>query len=153
MYLSRLRKLGERGDSIVEVLIAIGIITTVLAGAYIMTNTSLTMSRNAQERLNATKIVQSQLELLKSIAATNPNAIFGATAPTNNYCVTSALAVVTNTNAACTVDINGNATTGQPAFKITVSRAGNTFTVQDAWTGFGGQTQEKVFMAYRLYQQ
>jgi Tfp pilus assembly protein PilV len=153
MYLSRLRKLGERGDSLVEVLISIGIITTVLAGAYVMTNTSLETSRDAQERLNATKLVQSQIELVKSVATSNPNALFGATAPTTNYCITTALAVVADTNAACKVDINGNATTGQPAFQLTISRSGNTFTVQDTWTSFNGKSQEKVFMAYRVYQQ
>jgi type II secretory pathway pseudopilin PulG len=145
--------LTERGDTIVEVLIAIGIISTVMSGAFVTTNHSLTASRNAQERLNATKLLESQIELAKSVAAANPNALFGAGVPAH-FCLTSAAAVVIDTNASCTVDTSGNPipSTSQPAFHLTVSRSGNTFTFTDTWTAYGGQTTNNVFMEYRLYQ-
>lgn len=152
MFVKQLRRLGERGDTVVEVLIAIGIISMVMAGAFVMTNHSLQTSRDAQERLNATKLVESQIEQIKSLAVNNPNAIFGAAAPAT-YCVNSSGNVVADTNAACTVDITGAPTTGQPSFHLSITRATNTFTVQDAWTSFDGKTNEKVFMEYRVYQQ
>lgn len=151
MFINRLQKLGERGDSIVEVLIAIGILSTVLAGAFLMTNRSLQTSRDAQERTNAVKLVETQIELIKSLAQTSPGTLFGAV---GNFCVTSASAIVPTSNAACHVDVSGNAVpaTTQPSFSLSVSKSGNTFTAKDTWVSVNGKTTNSVTMLYRVYQ-
>jgi prepilin-type N-terminal cleavage/methylation domain-containing protein len=58
--------LGQRGDTIVEVLIAIAILSTILVGAYVTANRSLTTERNAQEHTQALTIAQGQVEDLYS---------------------------------------------------------------------------------------
>lgn len=153
MYLrKRLQKLNQCGDTIVEVLVAIAVISLVMGGAFVMTNRSLQDSRSAQERVNATKLVESQIELLKNLAITSPSSIFGPSVPAS-YCITSASVVVASSNAACIVDISGTATTGQPAFHLSISRSGNTFTILDTWVSFRGNVTNNVVMKYRVYQQ
>lgn len=55
----------QRGDTIVEVLIAIAVLGTVLAGAFAVANRSYAVGISAQERTEAVKIAESQLELLR----------------------------------------------------------------------------------------
>src|SRR5687768_7126431 len=136
MRLRRLLQLSERGDTLVEVLIAIAVASLILGGAFVTTNKSLQATRDAQERGNAFKLVESQVERIKNLAASNPDVLFGASAPAS-YCISSAGAVVASTNVACTVDSAGNATTAEPKFALTVTRSSNTFTVRSVWTKVG----------------
>jgi type II secretory pathway pseudopilin PulG len=54
------------GDTIVEVLIAIVILSLILTGAYVTSNDSLRNIRDAQERIQALGIAQSQAEDLRA---------------------------------------------------------------------------------------
>lgn len=146
----RIRQLLERGDTIVEVLISIAVISTVMGGAFIMTNRSLQGTRNAQERVNATKLTESQVELLKNVVATNSTAVFGGSAPAS-FCISGSATVVASSNAACTVGVTGAATTGQPQFNIAITRATNTFTVSTTWTSIRGNATNNVQLKYRVY--
>jgi type II secretory pathway pseudopilin PulG len=56
--------LQQAGDSIVEVLIAIAIVSLVLAGAYISSNKNVAETQDTQEHSQALEIVQGQAELL-----------------------------------------------------------------------------------------
>lgn len=142
---------SQKGDTIVEVLIAIAVMTSVLGGAFVMTNRSLQNTRTAQERVNAVKLAESQVELIKNVVATNPDAIFGAGVPAA-YCINSAGTVLTSTNAACKVDGAGNATTTQPAFNLSITRSSNTFTVTNSWVSIRGGGNNSVQMKYRAYE-
>ncbi|HEU4914118.1 MAG TPA: hypothetical protein VFT16_01805 [Candidatus Saccharimonadales bacterium] len=142
---------SQKGDTIVEVLIAIAVITSVLGGAFVMTNRSLQNTRTSQERVNAVKLVESQVELLKSLAATNSPAIFGAGVPAP-FCINSARIAVASNTAACKVDTSGNATTSQPAFNLAVTRSGNTFTVTNTWIDIRSGGSNTVQMKYRVYE-
>jgi Tfp pilus assembly protein PilV len=59
-------KLNQKGDTIVEVLISMGVIATVLGAAYGISNRSLRIGRLSQERVEAVKLLETQLETLKS---------------------------------------------------------------------------------------
>lgn len=61
-------KLNHSGDTIVEVLLSLVVISMVLAGAYSITSFSLQTEVNSQHRSQATQIAQSQLEILKNQA-------------------------------------------------------------------------------------
>src|SRR5262245_14367511 len=74
----------QRGDTIVEVLIAIAVAGVVLAGAYVTSNRSLAATRAAQERSNALKLAEAQMEKIKSLAISNPTALF---AVSSAFCV------------------------------------------------------------------
>jgi prepilin-type N-terminal cleavage/methylation domain-containing protein len=80
----------QRGDTIVEVLIAIAIISLVLTGAFSTTHASLLATRTSQEHSEALKLLESQIESIRSynIAPPSPTA-------TEPFCVDST-AVATN---------------------------------------------------------
>lgn len=61
-----LRKLDHTGDTIVEVMVAIIVVGSVLAGAYVSSNHSLNANRQSQERSEALKYVEGQIETIKA---------------------------------------------------------------------------------------
>ncbi len=150
MFISR-NHARQRGDTLVEVLVAIAVVSLIMGGAYVTTNRSLLATRAAQERGNALKIAESQIEQLKGFVTTNPDAIFGGTAP-SPFCISSAGAVVAATNAACTVGTNGQATTSEPRFRLSVTRNANTFTLLETWTNVNGASTDQLQMKYRVYE-
>jgi len=58
----------QAGDTIIEVLLALAVTVTVLTGAYVVANRALKIGRLAQERTEATKIAQGQIEAIASLA-------------------------------------------------------------------------------------
>lgn len=156
--MKRFQRLNQRGDTIVEVLISIAVVSLILGGAYVTTNKSLKAERGAQERTDATKLVESQIESLKSIAADDPDALF-KNAPTN-FCVTPTQQVVAavQTNNTCRFSASGaNGNTTEPAYFISASltkTAGvNTVTIKNQWAAIeSGSTTDAITMTYRLYQ-
>lgn len=60
----------RRGDTIVEVLIAIAVASSVLAVMYSIMNRNILELRNNQERTEATKLAQGQIESIKSLMRT-----------------------------------------------------------------------------------
>jgi type II secretory pathway pseudopilin PulG len=57
----------QRGDTIIEVLLALTVVGLSLGIAYGITNRSLAIGRNAQERTEAVKLAESQIETLKDL--------------------------------------------------------------------------------------
>ena len=62
-----MKGLSNGGDTIVEVLIAIAVVSAVLGGAFVSANRSLNMSRQSQERGEALKLAEGQVERVKSL--------------------------------------------------------------------------------------
>jgi Tfp pilus assembly protein PilV len=141
-------KLRERGDTIVEVLIAIGVLSLILGGAFVITNRSLQGSRQAQERQNALKLAESQVEQIKNLATTNGAALFAAAMPA---CITSAGTIVGASNATCAVNTDGAPTAAEPIFHLSITRSGNTFTVRNTWANVRGSGNDLVELKYRVY--
>jgi type II secretory pathway pseudopilin PulG len=82
----RQRPLSQTGDTIVEVLIAIAIISLVLTGAFSTTHKSLAATRSSQEHSEALKLLESQIENIRSYA------IYPATTnPAEPFCVNPAV--------------------------------------------------------------
>jgi prepilin-type N-terminal cleavage/methylation domain-containing protein len=148
----RISQFKQRGDTIVEVLIAIAVISLILGGAYVTTNTSLRATRSAQERGNALKLVESQLEQLKGIIDANPNAVFGTSpAPPSPFCVFNN-AVVAPTTGNCTLNTSGAPTTTDPKFNLAITRTGNSFVIRNTWVDVGGNQNAETQITYRAYQ-
>lgn len=144
-----IKKLSDRGDTIVEVLISIGVISLILGAAFVMTNRSLQGTRQSQERVNAVKLVESQIERIKYFAATDSDAIFNP--PTSPFCISNTNTVVDAANAACAVSTDGAPTTQDPVFHLSISRSGNVFTVINRWDNVRG-AQDKLEMKYKVYE-
>lgn len=84
----------QRGDTIVEVMIAIAIISSVLAGAFYMTNHSTRAVRDSEEHAQALQLLQGQLEQLRAAAPTSS----WASLP-RYFCFTSTNTIKTLSNA------------------------------------------------------
>jgi type II secretory pathway pseudopilin PulG len=66
--MQQLRKdsMKQRGDTIIEVLLALTVVGLSLGIAYGITTRSLNIGQNAQERTEAVKLAESQIEILKN---------------------------------------------------------------------------------------
>jgi len=62
---------SQSGVTIVEVLVTILIISLIVAGAYATANRSTTVTQSSQERAEATKVAESQIDMVKASAAQN----------------------------------------------------------------------------------
>lgn len=158
MQLSKNRT-RQRGDTIVEVLIAIAVISSVLGTAYAITNRSVQTNQSSAEHTVATKVAETQIELLKSFTQS------GNSVPSNRFCmyidtVTNQLAAQTITAAPphpdnCFRDSNANLSVlGDKRYQVAINRdvsgTESLFTVNVDWDGPTGQ-RDAISMAYKVY--
>ena len=92
--ITRLKKVTSAGDTIVEVMIVLAVLGLAFSTSYAIANKGLQQSRNAEEHSEALGIINSQVELLRSVFAKQA----GGTLPIspNPFC----LASPTTTNSA-----------------------------------------------------
>jgi type II secretory pathway pseudopilin PulG len=130
----------QAGDTIVEVLIAIGIVGSLLVTAFQITARNTASMQNAQERGQATKLVQSQIEFLR-------NGNFKA----NDRCFDNAGVAIPNSEPAkCLVDSAGRPSTVIPNYTLSIIRLTPTqYTVTASWDAATNSGQAKVTMQYR----
>jgi len=150
-----MRKLGQRGDTIVEVLICIAIISLILSGAYVTAHRSSIGVRNSQEHAEALKLVESQLEQVRANVTDDVGDVFTAATP---FCMVDTKPVsasVVPDSAKCIQDSAGNPTTKEPAYHLTITRTasgtGSLFTMDASWYSVTGKGQSQESMTYRLY--
>lgn len=108
--IGRIRQ-ANRGDTIIEVLLAIAILGAVLGGAFVAANRNTLVNRSSQERLEAIKVGEAQLERLKA-KVSSPDDSDQIFSPPANFCIDQANNLATG-SASCTLDAAG--TSGQPA--------------------------------------
>lgn len=142
---------AERGDTIVEVLIVIAIVTLVLSGSYASARRSFITTQQTQERAEAIKYLEEQLERLR-VAADDPSSgIFGAAGSTN-FClqVSSVLAPSCNFG----IDNRYNLIIQRTSSIVVVSgipQTHYTFRARAEWDRVGGNGQEQIDMYYRIH--
>lgn len=144
------RSRHERGDTMVEVLIAIAVVSLILGGAYVTTNRSLQATRAAQERSIALKLAESQIERIKALVSTSPSLVFSAPSP---FCISAATGQpVAASNMACGVDANGAQNSNEPIFHLSITKVGtNDFVLTESWFNASGRTTDQLQLRYRLY--
>ncbi len=121
----------QRGDTLVEVLLAIAVAGSVLGIAFSTMNRNIVSTRAAQERTEAAKYAQGQLESLKFATDTS------VTLPGGNFCFNGS---GTPVSGSCTSNSLYNATivsTGTRLYRITVT-----------WDRLTGG-QDQIQMVYR----
>lgn len=154
-----MRKLFDQaGDTIVEVLIAIAALAAVLGGAYATVSRAQQATQSAQERAEATKQVESQLEALKSIllAGTKTQPATGA------FCINNALSdfvTISPTNPfSNTLDNDTFPYTGECGnrgghYNVAISfnsASNDTYTIMARWDRVGAR-REELKMYYRIH--
>lgn len=134
--MSRLKRL-QAGDTIVEVMIAIVVISTVLAGAFLVSRTSLKHVRDSEEHSQALKLIQGQVEQLRDAAAQVKKADVSWPA---SFCMSPT--VVASTDPSC---ISG-------LYKMSITNvdpANNTYQATAQWDSVNGGTS-RVQLVYRV---
>lgn len=163
----RSHSLNQRGDTLVEVLIAMAIVAVVLGGAYASANNSLKSTQAAKERDVALRVAEAQIERVRGFKNTSPNAPIAG-----NSCLTSALAVVGNGgalppldtdvlrgasgvyNAACVTTSTGvtySAAINDIPYHVYNEVSGNSYTVHVRWARVGGGQNQEIILRYRYY--
>ncbi len=154
MHIPIIRRLhgSARGDTMVEVLISIAVVSLILSGAYVTTNRSLQATRGAQERAIALKLAESQIERIKGLMATPAGAaaLQGMVTP---FCIlptTGQPAAVSGI--VCDFASSGTASnTAEPIFHISIVRNANDFTLTATWIDVGGRNNDSLTLRYRVY--
>jgi type II secretory pathway pseudopilin PulG len=153
-----IKRLSNAGDTIIEVLICIAIVSTILGGAFVTTKQSQTGVRNSQEHSEALKLVESQLEQLRGDTA-------DATTSGTPFCMYNEAtysAVIAPASAHCTQNSAGQYSQPDSRYYLTITRCnavgcGNSipnsylFTVKASWPEVTGNGNAQETMVYRLY--
>lgn len=140
-----LRKLDKKGDTIVEVLIAIAIVSLTLTAAYSITIKNVNAIQDNQERIQAQHLVETQIEAIRSNnGLTDDTQCFPYDSTTETDTCTDL--TVPGSGASYTVSIQIDGDPGLNPVNPT------TYTVTATWTSIGSDTSNDstVSMAYRL---
>ena len=140
-----LRRLTQRGDTIVEVMVVLAILGLSIGISYATANRSLQGMRQSQENAQATALLQSQLESLRYWYPNLTDAQMSAAFCMDTSASTAATVAVPVSNAACTTG------TGPTKLSITQNPSNtNEFTLSAAWDDYDGSTAT-VTLVYRTY--
>ena len=126
------RRICSRGDTIIEVLIAIAVISVVLVTAYVVTNKNTQSIQDTQERAQAQALVNAQIEALRN------NQGIG----TSGNCFEG----TTETSVCNTFKRSGSGAT----YTATIQKLdGDSYMVKATWISLSGELSN-VTMYYRL---
>lgn len=123
----RCRPSSERGDTIIEVLIAIAIVSLVLTSAYALTNRNVQANQEVQEQAYAQKLIEQQVELLRA----------ADTKPTSDGCFSGPNSFVAAGSPTCSV------TNGGAVYKLNLSPQGSqVYKATATWPTIGGSNAD-----------
>jgi prepilin-type N-terminal cleavage/methylation domain-containing protein len=151
----------QRGDTIVEVLISMLIISIVLAGAYVTVHKSTIGVRNSQEHSEALKLAQSQVEQVRHDASKKAAAQVFGNAADLPFCIANETIKTAATATQCKQDAAGQPTSTEPIYSVSNSRTScgpalppncYQFTTTVNWASVTGNGLANEQIVYRLYQ-
>ena len=133
----------QTGDTIVEVLIAISIVSLVLTSAYMVTNKNSLTMQATQERTQAQKLIERQIELLRATDSV----------PAASFCFIDDSGSTTTDLAQCSFNQSGDVSTDTNAalYKIAISPntpSTDTFEVKATWDRIGGGSSNLTMNYY-----
>lgn len=152
---TRYKNINQSGDTIVEVLISLAVISSVLVGAFIVSQKSTQAVQSSQEHAEMTQILQGQIELVRANALTQSNDSAGVFGSGSTYfCVNSAQAIVTMPSLG-SPDGSGYETgckdiQGRYNVAVTYNSTSKVFTFIGTWDRIGGGSNQEQ-MSYRIY--
>lgn len=133
---------SQNGDTLVEVLIAITVVSMVLVAAYVTTSRNLGTLQDTQEHSQALQLAQTQLEILHNSSSLST---FPAHSCFKND---GSGAIVNGTN--CKVDAGGTPTPNQPQFTIDITNpSGTNFTIAVSWPSIHPGETDNVTLFYQ----
>lgn len=166
-------RMGNKGETIVEVLLSAALLSLAITVSFGIARTSLDLGTEARERTQATKIAETQVELLKFMANQPGNSagqgIFTVHPPGYKFCLdvdAVAYAAAPGNVGIETIDLRcgGRLADGFPESDVEVSIDyslegpdpanqfdNNTFTVSVSWDEVRSGDRDQVVIAYRLH--
>jgi hypothetical protein len=138
MHMSgRLKKLGQGGETIVEVLIAGAVISFGLLNAYGFSRHNTAAITDAQEHSQAEKYVETQLEYVRiNQGIHNPNVCYDSNG------------LETSSSSGCNIAMNGPGT--YPVFNMKITQLGQgAYSIAATWDNIYGTGKANVTMLYR----
>lgn len=157
-----LRRLTQKGDTIIEVMIVLAVLGLAISIAYATANRSLLNARQAQENSEATRLIQSQLENLRILGADGPTPLtpstnmFDNTAP---FCINAGV----KTTVSCSfgdenrynIRIYYCTGSSQPQYAVCdaslKTATSKTFLIIATWDNVRGKGQDSSSFVYRYY--
>lgn len=134
-----IRSLNQIGDTIVEVMIATAVVSSVMGSAFVLVNNSLQNTRAAQEHQEALKLVEGQAEYLRSHAL-DSTVGGGPFSKADEFCYTAPETLAEGS--ACTI--------GSVGYRLSITGASNNFILRADWEGPRG-TAQKVEIMYKVF--
>lgn len=138
---------NSRGDTIIEVLVSIAVLSLALGICYSLANKSLRTGISATNRAEASAINQGQVELLKNaraqLTATQFNNTF--TTPSSYFCFSSN-AVSSYRSTSCT------SPSGLYNTRATYNSGTDVFTINTSWDSLSGSGQDQLTIYYKVQQ-
>ncbi len=149
-------RLRQTGDTIIEVMIAIAILSAMLGGAFAISNRSQKAAVANHERYQAQLYINEQAELLRKASATDRDALISKAAANQTFCMTSAGVFVDETDTNCS-DKAGLYTIVVTAQKdcnfITTGCTKdtyNTFDIKITWDSFVRSGKDQLELVYGI---
>jgi prepilin-type N-terminal cleavage/methylation domain-containing protein len=151
-----IKKMEQKGDTIVEVMISMAVLAIVITVAYATSTRSLHASLDSQYRDQAVSYAQQQLELLKNADSNGSAVIANYKVTSNPFCVRPNDMIILNAADAsnpCNIPIGGWGSTGDGMFKISTVYTGDppavaagtrTFAVTVSWDSAENRPQQTV---------
>lgn len=160
MYI--IKKLNNTGDTIVEVLIAVAVLSLVLTSSFALANRSALMTRQAAERGEASKVAQTEIEQFKSaitnsaITLPNPDSLSCYDSTNSTFVDAKILKSDVDTKYNDSVVPNQCKHGVDNRYKAFIYRnpapdSSNTYTVYVRWDSVRGSGVEKLDLVHRIY--
>ncbi len=162
----RRNKRNSAGDTIVEVMIAIAVVSALMASAFVVVSRTTQNVRQTEEHGEALKLLEGQIEQLKTVAVTKPTDVFSRPTvehPKKAFCVkegtikditSDSLPATTDAAYGSCIDCSSHdeclSDTVVYRFGM-VETSPNIFTGTVTWDGARGG-QDKVEIAYKVFQ-
>lgn len=158
-----MKSLSTKGDTIVEVIMALAVISAVISGAYVTANRSLNNTRQAQERGEALKYVEGQLERIKVFALTDASQTIFTTSQT--FCfrddntirlntIVSPLPLLNNISDVLSGSNYDTLCIKNSRYYLAIERLGAdpnfTFTANARWERVGGRGHDGLSIKYKV---
>jgi hypothetical protein len=140
-------RLFQRGDTLVEVLLAITIVSMVLGGAFALTRQSATTTQRAQERSEAINLAQQQTELLRAGVVQGKDY---SPVATGGFCINPATLDHFPNLADCRFGISDGAQRRYEVIIRGVVDGEDLYEIRVTWDRLGGGEQETASWRYRV---
>jgi hypothetical protein len=158
----KIMSLSEKGDTIVEVLIATSIIGMIVVAGFTGVNTDQSVELQTQERGGALQLVQSQIELLRALVG-NESVTLGTPPANNDFCLESSApapgVISTTPGQSSTCNFNSSnqpSNSSVPNYHIYISDTSpladwTQIQVTAQWYKAGGAGTDSTSLDYRFY--